>query len=343
MNTSSRKALPVVILLGLAVLVWSQTRKPTDTTSSGSAGQAALPGAPVLHLAYFPNVTHAPGIVGVANGSFQKAVGNSVVVKPYVFNAGPEEMEALLAGQVDIGYVGPGPATNAFAKSQGRALVIIAGACDNGASLVAASGARISTVKDLDGKRVAVPQVGGTQDISLRHFLSQQGLKTEEKGGTVKVLGVKNPDILTLFKKGDLDAAWVPEPWASRLVEEAHARVVVDEKDLWPAKRFSTTVVVARKDYLEKHPQQVAAFLQAHAEVVSWLKTHPEDGQKLVNSELKRLTGKQLSAKVLKDAWGHVDFVSEPNRESIDAQAKAAVDAGYLSPGASLDGLVAAK
>jgi NitT/TauT family transport system substrate-binding protein len=297
-----------------------------------SNGSGAGAGQETLRLGYFPNVTHAPGVVGTARGEFQKALGAKTVVDTKVFNAGPEEMEALLAGAIDVGYVGPSPAINTFLKSDGRALKILAGACEGGAALIARDGTTITSIRDLSGKRVAVPQLGGTQDVSLRHFLAAEGLHPKEKGGDVEILPVQNPDILALFLKGQLDAAWVPEPWATRLLHQAHARLVVDERDLWPDKRFTTTVLVVRKAYLEQHPQQVAAILQAHLRTIAWLRQNPDDAQTLVNSELKRLTGKALPSDVLKEAWSRVAFTADPNRANIQAFVQAAADAGYLPP-----------
>ncbi len=313
-------AMAMTVLIGLAVLYGGgpPTSQPTASES--------------VRLGYFPNVTHAPAMVGITRGAFQKALGRKVAVEAKVFNAGPEEMEALLAGAIDIGYVGPGPAINTFLKSKGRALKILAGACEGGAALVARPDAHIGSIRDLAGKRVAVPQLGGTQDISLRHFLAAEGLQPQEKGGSVQILPIKNPDILTLFRKGQLDAAWVPEPWTTRLLHEGGAQLVVDERDLWPEKRFTTTVVIVRKAYLEQHPEQVQAFLQAHLQAVAWLSQHPAEGQAAVNAELKRLTGKPLKNEVLSEAWGRVAFSADPNRANIEAFIAAAADAGYLPP-----------
>lgn len=293
-----------------------------------------------LRIAYFPNLTHAPALVGVAKGTFQShlpryALGERVV------NAGPEAMEALLAGEVDVAYVGPSPATNTFLKTNGKALTIVAGACSGGASLVARKDVSISSVRDLDGHSVAVPQLGGTQDVSCRHFLQREGLAPKERGGTVSVIPVKNPDILSLLLRKQIDAAWVPEPWASRLRAEAGAKTVVDERSLWPEGRFTTTVVVVRRAFAEAHPDAVRGFVAAHRETVDWISEHPEESRKVVNGELKRLTGKSLKSSVLADAWSKLEFTTEPNAPNIQALARAAYVAGYLKsdPGA-LAGLV---
>ncbi|HLV79613.1 MAG TPA: ABC transporter substrate-binding protein [Chthonomonadaceae bacterium] len=322
----------------LALSLAGLTNLAAGCTPSGSAHNAS--GKPVLRLAYFPNVTHAPALAGVARGDFQQALGDKAALETRVVNAGPEAMEALLANAIDVSYVGPSPAINTYLKSQGRVLRLLAGACSGGASLVASADTPIHSIKDLDGKSVAVPQFGGTQDVSCRHFLAASGLRPKDKGGSVDLQEIKNPDILALFKQKQLDAAWVPEPWAARLIADAGARRVVDERDLWPGKAFTTTVIVVRKSFLDEHPDLVEAFLKAHLQETAWLQKHPEEGQTVVNAELKRLTGKALKPEVLKDAWSRVQFTDDPNRPSVEAFLQAAEEAGYLrDKGTSIAGL----
>ena len=97
--------------------------------------------------------------------------------------------------------------------------------------------AGIQSVKDLGGKKFASPELGNTQDISLRKYIVNNGFKTVENGGNVTIVPVANADILTLFLKKEIDGAWVPEPWATRLVNEANGKIFVDERDLWPPER----------------------------------------------------------------------------------------------------------
>jgi NitT/TauT family transport system substrate-binding protein len=320
--------------IGVAVLGFLVLRNP----NSGARVSNAPQGSERLRLAYNPNVTHAPALVGVARGDFQKALGN-VRLETKVTNAGPETMEALLAGEIDMAYVGPSPAINTYLKSSGTALKMLAGACSGGAALVARGDSTIRTIRGLDGRRVAVPQLGGTQDVSCRHFLAANGLHSLDKGGTVEILPVKNPDILALFKRKQIDAAWVPEPWAARLVKEAGARIVVDERDLWPDHKFTTTVVVVRSEFLDKHAEDVQALLTAHVRVTDWLSRNANEGQNVVNGELKRLTGKPLPADVLKAAWTRVTFTTDPNQASIESFVEAAAEAGYLKKERNVAGL----
>ncbi|MGV3618831.1 MAG: ABC transporter substrate-binding protein [Fimbriimonas sp.] len=306
----------------------------------GTPAPASVGKGTSLRVAYFPNLTHAPALVGVANGTFGRNLPR-YAISSRVVNAGPEAMEALLAGEVDVAFVGPSPATNTFLKTEGKGLVVVAGAASGGASLIARKDVPIASLRDLDGRSVAVPQLGGTQDVSARHFLAREGLAPKEKGGTVSILPVKNPDILTLFKQRQIDAAWVPEPWASRLRSETGARTVVDERDLWPNRQFATTVLVVRRSFADAHPDAVRGFVAAHRETVEWIRTHPAEAREVVNGELKRLSGKRLPDAVLREAWAKLEFTTEPNLPSIRALAQAAYVAGYLKaePG-PLGGLV---
>jgi NitT/TauT family transport system substrate-binding protein len=316
----ARPVAALAVLVGIAVVFGNPKAAPTS-------------GRERVRLAFFPNLTHAPALAGLARGAFQEALPAGVVVDPKAFNAGPEEMEALLAGEVDVGYVGPSPAINTYLKSGGKALRVLAGACSGGAGLVARKGTGIRSIADLDGKRLAVPQLGGTQDVSARRFLTRNGLATREKGGSVLLLPVKNADILGLFKRGELDAAWVPEPWTTRLLQETGATLVQDERGLWPEGRFTTTVIVARTKYLEAHPDRVEALLRAHVRMVDWLRRSPREGQLVANEELKRLTGKELPGSVLKEAWTRLEFTMDPGWSSIETLAQAASAAGYLPEG----------
>ena len=300
------------------------------SVSFGHGGQRTKAGVKgTIRIAFFPNLTHAPALVGIARGDFQSA-SPGYRIESKVVNAGPDAMEALLAGEVDFAYVGPSPAVNTYLKSGGKALKILAGACSGGAALVSRQGVDIRTVSELDGRRVAVPQLGGTQDVSLRHFLSMNHLSPKENGGSVEILPVKNPDILALYLQQQIDAAWVPEPWASRLVADARAKVVVDEASLWPNHRFTTTVLVVSTRFSESHPDAVQQILRAHGEIISWLNGHSREAKILVNQALKKLTGKSLSVPVIDAAWSHLTFSSDPEPDNIVTMAESARDAGYL-------------
>jgi NitT/TauT family transport system substrate-binding protein len=295
---------------------------------------AAAPtaGSVVLRVGYFPNMTHSQPLVGLAasNDTFRKVLGPNVQVDPKIFNAGPSAMEALLAGALDMTYVGPNPSINGYVKSNGTALRIIAGATSGGAVLVVRSDENISSVADLAGKRVATPELGNTQDVAARFYLLSNNLKTVDRGGTVVILPTANPDILTLFQKKELDAAWVPEPWGARLVKEANAKILVDEQSLWPGGQFVTTNLVVSSKFLTDHPDVVKKWLSAHVQMTEWIRDHPTEAKTIVNSEIARLTGKGLDPKVLDDAWGRMQVTYDPISTSLFTAADRAFQLGML-------------
>jgi NitT/TauT family transport system substrate-binding protein len=297
------------------------------TSRSGSA--TAKPDANLtVNLGFFANVTHSPALIAVSDGAFDKALGHKVALNTEVLNAGPEAMEALAAGYLDVVYVGPSPALNSFIKANN--LRIVSGVCEGGASLVATPRSGIHTLADLGGKKVAVPQLGNTQDVSLRHFMKGVGLAPKEGGGTVEIIPVQNADTLTLFKQGSIDAAWVPEPWATRLVQETGATRVVDERSLWPKGKFTTTVLVARYEFLQKHSDVVRKIAKVNRDTIDWMAKNPEEAHAVVNNELYQLAGKHIAKQVPNDAWNYLAFSGDLDFDALGAAAKAAHECGYL-------------
>ena len=294
-------------------------------TSNGSNN-----GPVTLNLGYFPNLTHAVALVGVGRGTFQNALGPNVKLATKTFNAGPALIEALFAGDIDIGYVGPSPAINGYVKSHGEALRIIAGAASGGALLVVRPGANIQSAKDLANKKIADPQLGGTQDVSLRYYLQQNGLKTVDKGGNVQIIPTDNSTILSLFKQGKIDGAWVPEPWATRLVVEGNGKVLVDERTLWPGGKFTTTDVIVRIAFLNAHPDLVNKFLQAHVDTVQYILSNPDSAKSIVNAQIKLITGQSLSSKEIDMAYNNLDITYDPLTSTLQESANRAFALGFL-------------
>ncbi|MCS6776547.1 MAG: ABC transporter substrate-binding protein [Chloroherpetonaceae bacterium] len=284
----------------------------------------------VVQLGYFPNVTHGVALVGTGRGLFARALGADVRLKERVFAAGPSAVEALFAGQLDIGYIGPGPAVNGFLKSRGRALRIVAGAASGGAGLVAREDAGIASIADLAGRRVVVPQIGGTQDVALRHALGAAGLRATDRGGNVTVIGAAPSDALALFLRREVDAAWVVEPWVSRLIREGRGRLVLDERALWPEGRFSTVCVVMRTGFLEKHPDLARRFLQAHVETARWIEGHRSAAGNVIRERIRQLTGKGLPEGVVRDALNRIVFTTDPLQGTVLETARRAQALGYL-------------
>ena len=319
MRTLFTRFAPIITLLMLLALAACGSQSPT--TSSGQL---------ILRLGYFPNLTHAVALVGVERGTFQQALGTHVKLETKTFNAGPALIEALLAGDIDIGYVGPNPAINGYVQSHGEALRIIAGASSGGVLLVVRPGAHIQSPKDLANKKFADPQLGGTQDVALRYYLQQNGLKAADKGGNVQIIPTDNATILTLFKAGKIDGAWVPEPWATRLIVEGKGKVFLDERSLWAGGKFVTTNVVVRKAFLDQHPDLVNKFLQAHVDTIEYTLSNPENAKSIVNQEIKLITGKAMTSKELDLAYNNLDITYDPLSDTLLRSADRAFSLGFL-------------
>lgn len=282
-----------------------------------------------VRIAYFPNLTHAQALVGKANGSFEQAFGNETKVKWVEFNAGFSQIEALLAGEVDIGYIGPGPAIGGYLKSKGG-LQIISGAVNGGAILVARPDARINSAGDLKGKKVAIPQLGNTQDLVLRELLRQNGLKSTASGGTVDILQAENSDIRTYLARGYIDAALLPEPWGSRLIKEVNAKLVLDYNEVLLNGKYPTSVVIVRKEFLERHPDLVEKFLETHIGLTGEIQKNPETAKKLINSEIKKSLGKPLDNEILDEAFKRLVVTYNPEKKGIQEFVHILVRSNYL-------------
>jgi NitT/TauT family transport system substrate-binding protein len=284
-----------------------------------------------VRLGYFANVTHAPALVGMEQGWFAEALGPEATLETRTFNAGPEAVEALFSEALDLTYIGPNPAINAFAQSEGQAIRIVAGATSGGAALVVQPA--ITKPADLVGRKLASPQLGNTQDVALRAWLHEQGLSANlEGGGDVAVVPQANAQTLETFRAGEIQGAWVPEPWATRLALEGSGAVLVDERTLWPDGKFVTTHLIVRTKFLEQHPEQVAAVLRAHVRAVDFANAEPAKARELVNGAIAKLTGKALPAAVIEGAWSKLAFTVDPIAASLRKSAKDGVEVGLLEP-----------
>jgi NitT/TauT family transport system substrate-binding protein len=294
-----------------------------------------------MRVGYFPNLTHSQALVGLARGDFQKALGDQVELKTTTFNAGPSVIEAIFAGELDLSYIGPNPAINGYVRSNGEALRIVAGATSGGASLIVRPEAGIRSAEDLAGKKVASPQLGNTQDVALRAYLAEHGLETVENGGNVQIVPTANPQILDLFRLGSIDAAWVPEPWASRLIVEGKGELFLDERQLWPNGDFATAMVIVSTPFLEQHPELVKAWLEAHVEATQWIADNPDEAKQLVNEEIGKITSQPLPAEVLDSAWSRMRVTYDPISSSLVKSAQSAFEAGFLEEEPDLAGIYA--
>jgi NitT/TauT family transport system substrate-binding protein len=300
--------------------------------SSGSAATAGTTGAtgtaPVtLRLGYFPNITHAPALVGVQEGIFAKALGPDRLDASKTFNAGPAETEAMLSGAIDVAFIGPSPSINAFTKSNG-AVRVITGATSGGAALVVKPS--ITSVDQLKGKTIATPQLGNTQDVALRAFLKSKGFKTDTQGGgDVSIKPQDNSQTIDTFRQGLIDGAWVPEPYVSELVQDG-GHVLVDERSLWPNGQWVTTDVLVRTSFLKAHPATISRFLTGLDQSIDQLKTDPTEAEAATNQQLQALTGKALPAKVLAASFSDLSFTVDPLASTFTKEASDAVSAGLL-------------
>lgn len=327
----SRPVARVVLVVGAVAATLGVSACGGDTQASGAAVPA------VVRLGYFPNLTHATAIVADKEGFFSKHLG-ATTLKVSTFNAGPAAMEALKSGAIDATYVGPGPATNAFINSGGKALTIVAGAAAGGASLVVDPS--IKSAADLKGKKVSTPQLGNTQDIALRFWLKKQGLRSDlQGGGDVNVSPQENAQVVDAFKQKLIAGAWVPEPYATRLVQ-AGGKVLVDEHDLWPGGSFATTVLAVRKDFLIAHPETVKALLAADLDAAAFIASDPAKAQKDVADLIAKISGKPLKAAVIEAAWKQLEFTVDPVPSSVLVGAQHAFEVGVLKTEPKLDKLI---
>jgi NitT/TauT family transport system substrate-binding protein len=323
-------------MLALAVLATS-CGDDGGGPAVGSSPAAGGDEAGQVRLGVFPNVTHAPGLVGIEGDHFQKALGEDVDLRVSYFNAGGEAIEALFSGALDLTYIGPNPAINGFAQSGGDDVRLIAGATSGGAFLVVRDG--IDAAEDLAGATLATPALGNTQDVALRAWLADEGYETDVTGGgEVSVRPLANPDILQAFQNGDLDGAWVPEPWATRLIDEADGHVLVDERDLWPDGRFVTTHVLVRTGFLERNPGLVRRFIEGHLAAVDAIADDPAAAQVTVLDAIEAISGSRLSDEIVAQAWANLTFTWDPIASSLAESAADATEVGLLDP-VDLDGI----
>ena len=290
-----------------------------------------------IRIAYFPNVGHAIPIVGMEKGFFERGAGNQTRIEARVFDSGPQAIESLFAGSVDLAYVGPGPAINGHLNSEDRSIRILAGAASGGTSLVVRPDAGIASVSDFGGKRIAAPQIGNTQDVSLRHALAEHGLAPAERGGSVVVYNIANPDIYTLFAKGEIDGAWVAEPWATILVLELGGHRLFHEEDLWPGGEFASVLLVGDVRRVGGNEQAVAGILEAHRDTADWINANPAEARAVFNGFIDSYLGQPLPDDVVDTALSNILITADPKPESVRVFAERADALGYLGRGGSPD------
>ncbi len=322
--------LPAIILTGLAgMLIFG----PGEDNTAGPSDQQPV------RIGHFPNVTHAQALVARATGQYEKALG--VPIKWSSFNAGPTAIEAIFAGEIDATYVGPNPAINGYIRSKGTSFVIVAGAASGGAALVVAPHANITGAGDFTGKTLATPQLGNTQDVAARVWLAEHGHQPREKGGSVTITPLANPDQLLLFQKKEIDAAWTVEPWVSRLEQEADGRVLIDEGTLWPGGRYTTTLLVMSRKFLVERPAAARKLIEAHIDITRQINEDRATSQRQISEQIKILTTKTLPEPVLTSALKRIEFTWDPVGSSLLKVAEDAHRIGFIREKPVLEGIFA--
>ncbi len=289
-------------------------------------------GPPTLRLGYFPNITHAQALLGITTGLFQQYLGSDVRLEAKFFLAGPPAIEALLANQVDMTFVGPSPTISGLVAAP-DVLRVIAGGASGGALFVVQPDLHLDNPADYSGRRFATPQAGNTQDIALKHYLSTMNLHTRDRGGNVDVINAANPDIFALFQRGQIDGAWVPEPWATRLVWEGNGRVLLDERSLWPPSgQFVTTHLVTTATYLLGHQDVARRLLDALVEATLRLRGN-QSAQATVNGAISNLTNSRLAPSIIAEAFAHLNLTYDPIKTSFETYLQWAKDLGFVGGG----------
>ena len=293
-----------------------------------------------IRVAFFPSIGHIIPIVGLEEKIFEKGIGEEKQIETKLFDSGPQVIESIFSGSIDVAYVGPGPIINGFLKSDGKDIKILSGAASGGASFIIQPNSGLESLENFDGKRIASPQISNSQDVSLRHYLESHGLKSVEKGGTVFVLNISNPDIYTLFAKGDIDGAWVPEPWATILVQELDGIRLFNEEKLWPNEEFASVLLIVRTEYLENNPETIQKWVESHEKIVTWINSNPDKSKSLFSSFLIDYMGKSLPTKIIDESFSNITITSDPIKNSVIIFAERADSLGYLGrDGYNLDGI----
>jgi NitT/TauT family transport system substrate-binding protein len=300
---------------------------------------ASLFAQTILRLGHFPNVTHAQAVVahGLSRQGrdwFEQRLGSDVNVQWFVYNAGPSAIEAVLAKSIDLTYVGPNPAINAYARSRGEEVRIVAGAANGGSALVVQGDSSLRTAADFRGKKIATPQLGNTQDVAARSWLAAGGLRITQTGGDAHVVPTANPDQLLLFRRKQLDAVWTVEPWVSLLEMEASGKVLVQEQDA------ITTLLVARVEFLKTQRDLVRKFVSAHEELTDWIIKNPAEAQRLVREELITEMRADISEELIARAWKRIVWTHEVSRQALDKIVTSAQSVGFLRNAPDLSRLI---
>jgi NitT/TauT family transport system substrate-binding protein len=299
--------------------------------------EPAANGKPTIRFGHFPNITHVQALVAhqlsrQGKGWYEQRLGANI--DWFIYNAGPSATEAIFARALDVTYIGPSPVLNAYSKSKGTELRVLAGAANGGSALVVRPGANIKTAADLKGKKIATPQLGNTQDVQLRAYLADNGFKITQTSGDVFILPTANADQLALFQRGELDASWTPEPWTTRLELETGAQILVDDRET------NVTLLVSSVAFVKEQPDFAKKLVAAHKELTQWIKDHPAEAKVLIKAELTELMKATPNDQLIDKALSRIVITDEVSRASLDKMVISAQKAGFLKEIPALDQLL---
>ncbi|MGI8601963.1 MAG: ABC transporter substrate-binding protein [Verrucomicrobiales bacterium] len=311
---------------------------PVWLTACGKRSALTASGQRIVRFGHFPNITHVHGLVAhqlsrQGKGWFESRLGTEI--QWYVYNAGPSATEAIFAGALDVTYIGPSPVLNAYAKSKGREMRVLAGAANGGAALVVRPDAGIAKGADFRGKKIATPQLGNTQDVQARVWLTEQGLRVTQTGGDAFVIPTANADQLSLFQNKALDAVWTVEPWVTRLETEAGGRIFLEDRDT------SVTMLAARSGFVQESAEITRSLAKAHRELTEWIKKNAAEAKTLVKAELTELMGSEPKDDLINRAWDRIVITDEISRAGLEKMVSGAEKLGFLRDMPNLDGLLA--
>lgn len=332
MQAKAWKRIGLIVAAALVAAPLAACGSSNDSSSSGSTGGSGSGGSGgTLTLGYFPNLTHGSAIIGVQKGYFKDALAkDNGTLKTQIFDSGSDTLEALAGGSLDATYIGPSPAITAYAQSHGDLVRIVSGATEGGAALVTSKS--ITSVDQLKGATLATPSAGNTQDVALKYFLKTKGFQeTSDGGGDVKIVNEDNGTALQDFAQGNIQGAWIPEPYASQMVAEG-GHVLINEKTLWPQGKYVTTVLLVRKDYMAEHADLVNDLLKGQIQANDYINANSSAAEKQVGAWLANYSQSKIPTPVLNSAWGNLTFTNDPIADSFIANEKHAVAVGLLDP-----------
>jgi len=271
-------------------------------TSIGSLSGCAPVAPSTVRIGYLlGDLHHLPFFVAQDRGFFLEEGLNVEVVGP--FDAGPAEMDALAANQIDMGYVGVAPAMLAAARK--IPLSIVSGVNLEGSGLV--TGMDINSVAELKSKKIATPAPGSIQYVMFGMLLAGNNLgynDIELFPGTVKP-----PDMPQSLQTGRINGYFVWEPFVARSVVGGYGKVLVESKDIWPG--HPCCVIVTGGDFVRSHESTVASVIRAHRRAIDFIEANP--------AEAKAIAGKwtRLDPAIIDNAFGRVKYTYSLSRDDI--------------------------